>query len=42
MPINCDVGVPRSGEKWHLDEVFITINKERHYLLYRSTVFWTP
>ena len=23
---------PRSGDKWHLDEVFITINKERHYL----------
>ena len=23
---------PRPGDKWHLDEVFITINKERHYL----------
>jgi putative transposase len=23
---------PRPGNKWHLDEVFITINKERHYL----------
>jgi hypothetical protein len=23
---------PRPGEKWHLDEVFITINKERHSL----------
>jgi putative transposase len=23
---------PRLGDKWHLDEVFITIHKERHYL----------
>jgi putative transposase len=23
---------PRPGEKWHLDEVFLTINQERHYL----------
>src|SRR5215813_8289535 len=23
---------PRPGDKWHLDEVFITINKVRHYL----------
>ena len=23
---------PRPGDKWHLDEVFITINKEHHYL----------
>ena len=23
---------PRPGDKWHLDEVCITINKERHYL----------
>jgi putative transposase len=23
---------PRPGDKWHLDEVFITINKERQYL----------
>ncbi len=23
---------PRPGDQWHLDEVFITINKERHYL----------
>jgi putative transposase len=23
---------PRPGDKWHLDEVFITINGERHYL----------
>jgi putative transposase len=23
---------PRSGDKWHLDEVVLTINKERHYL----------
>ena len=23
---------PRPGDKWHLDEVLITINKERHYL----------
>jgi putative transposase len=23
---------PRPGNKWHLDEVFITINKKRHYL----------
>ena len=23
---------PRPGDKWHLDEVFITINKKRHYL----------
>src|SRR5215510_12444665 len=23
---------PRPGDKWHLDEVFITINNERHYL----------
>jgi putative transposase len=23
---------PRPGDKWHLDEVFITINKARHYL----------
>jgi putative transposase len=22
---------PRPGDKWHLDEVFLTINKERHY-----------
>jgi putative transposase len=23
---------PRPGDKWHLDEVFLTINSERHYL----------
>jgi putative transposase len=23
---------PRPGDKWHLDEVFLTINKERHHL----------
>ena len=23
---------PKSGDKWHLDEVFLTINGERHYL----------
>jgi putative transposase len=23
---------PRPGDKWHLDEVFLTINKQRHYL----------
>jgi putative transposase len=23
---------PRPGDKWHLDEVFLTINKKRHYL----------
>jgi putative transposase len=23
---------PRPGDKWHLDEVFLTINKTRHYL----------
>jgi putative transposase len=23
---------PRPGDKWHLDEVFLTIKKERHYL----------
>jgi putative transposase len=23
---------PRSGDKWHLHEVFLTINGERHYL----------
>src|SRR6266851_6278193 len=23
---------PRSGDKWHLDEVFLTIKGERHYL----------
>src|ERR671924_1700159 len=23
---------PRPGDKWHLDEVFITINKVQHYL----------
>jgi putative transposase len=23
---------PPPGDKWHLDEVFLTINKERHYL----------
>jgi putative transposase len=23
---------PRPGDKWHLDEVFLSINKERHYL----------
>jgi putative transposase len=23
---------PRSGDKWHLDEVFLTIDGERHYL----------
>jgi putative transposase len=23
---------PRRGDKWHLDEVFLTINDERHYL----------
>jgi putative transposase len=22
----------RPGDKWHLDEVFLTINGERHYL----------
>jgi putative transposase len=23
---------PRPGDTWHLDEVFLTINKERHWL----------
>jgi putative transposase len=23
---------PRPGDKWHLDEVFLTLNGERHYL----------
>jgi putative transposase len=23
---------PRPGDKWHLDEVFLRINSERHYL----------
>jgi putative transposase len=23
---------PRPGEKWYLDEVFLTVNQERHYL----------
>ena len=23
---------PRPGDKWHLDEVFVTINGRRHYL----------
>jgi putative transposase len=23
---------PRPGDKWHLDEVFLTINGQRHYL----------
>jgi len=23
---------PKPGDKWHLDEVFLTINGERHYL----------
>jgi putative transposase len=23
---------PRPGDKWHLDEAFLTINKQRHYL----------
>jgi putative transposase len=23
---------PRPGDKWHLDEVWLTINKEHHYL----------
>jgi putative transposase len=23
---------PRPGDKWHLDEVFVTINRKRHYL----------
>src|SRR5918995_5364041 len=23
---------PRPGDTWHLDEVFLTINKEHHYL----------
>jgi hypothetical protein len=23
---------PRPGDKWHLDEVFLDINRERHYL----------
>ena len=23
---------PRAGDKWHLDEVFVKINGERHYL----------
>ena len=23
---------PRPGDKWHLDEVFLTINGRRHYL----------
>src|SRR5512135_3130879 len=23
---------PRAGDKWHLDEVFVTINGEGHYL----------
>src|SRR2546427_8734127 len=23
---------PRPGDKWHMDEVFLTIKRERHYL----------
>ena len=23
---------PKPGDKWHLDEVFLTINGKRHYL----------
>jgi len=23
---------PRSGDRWHLDDVFLTINGQRHYL----------
>jgi putative transposase len=23
---------PRPGDKWHLEEVFLSINGERHYL----------
>jgi len=23
---------PRPGDKWHLDEVFLTVHGERHYL----------
>ena len=23
---------PRPGDKWHMDKVFLTINRERHYL----------
>jgi putative transposase len=23
---------PKPGDKWHLDEVFLTINRERYYL----------
>jgi putative transposase len=32
MPINSGAGVPRPGDKWHLDEVFLTIQGVRHYL----------
>ena len=32
MPISCDAGVPGLVISGTLDEVFITINKERHYL----------
>ena len=32
MPIKLRRRRPRPGDKWHLDEVFLTINGERHYL----------
>ncbi len=32
MPTNCVAGVRGPGDKWHLDEVFLTINGQRHYL----------
>ena len=30
--MNCDVVAWRCGDKWHLDEVFLTLRGERHYL----------
>src|ERR671912_2798158 len=31
-PISSGVARPRPGDKWHLDEVFLTIKGEHHYL----------
>jgi putative transposase len=31
---------PRPGDKWHLDDVFISINKERHYLWRSIRTVW--
>jgi putative transposase len=32
MPIRCGAAGPNLGDKWHLDEVFLTIHGERHSL----------